>query len=218
LFLVKENTMRQSMLRVFMLTWSIFPLVVYAGQSLLHAPSREQTREMMTAPPLEESPEYTHAPKKRFYHRPTPMLKWELNSTAPLPPSTREAKAQVRNSYSSPSTQERLPHEPLSQGRKCNGKILDQGLASWYGPGFHGRQTASGKRYDQNGLTIAHKEWPFDLRVCIRNTRNNKEIIVTTTDRGPYWENRKFDLSKRAAEELGIIGPGTAYVLAYATD
>jgi hypothetical protein len=77
------------------------------------------------------------------------------------------------------------------------------GTASWYGPGFHGRKTANGERFDQNALTAAHKTLPFGTRLKIRNRLNGKTVVVRINDRGPYIGQRSLDLSKAAAQCLG---------------
>jgi hypothetical protein len=77
------------------------------------------------------------------------------------------------------------------------------GTASWYGPGFHGRQTANGERFDQNALTAAHKTLPFGTQLKIRNRLNGKTVVVRINDRGPYIGQRSLDLSKAAAQCLG---------------
>ena len=86
------------------------------------------------------------------------------------------------------------------------------GLASWYGPGFHGGQTASGERYDQDGLTAAHKTLPFPAIVRVTNLENGKSAIIKVNDRGPFVGDRLIDLSKGSAKELGIYGRGLAKV------
>lgn len=80
--------------------------------------------------------------------------------------------------------------------------------ASWYGPRFHGRFTANGEIYDQNAMTAAHKSMKFGTILRITNLRNNKSVIVRINDRGPYIPGRHIDLSKAAAEELGVIKNG----------
>ena len=82
-------------------------------------------------------------------------------------------------------------------------------LTSWYGPGFHGRLTANGEVYDQMGLTAAHKTLPFGtwLRVCYQGCVN-----VRINGRGPYIGARELDLSKGAAQAIGLIDPGVANV------
>lgn len=86
------------------------------------------------------------------------------------------------------------------------------GIASWYGPGFHGRRTASGTRYDMNELTAAHKSLPFGTRLLVKNKATGKSTIVTITDRGPYVGERVLDLSKEAARQLHMIRSGISEV------
>ena len=92
---------------------------------------------------------------------------------------------------------------------------FERGIASWYGPKFHGRTTASGERYDMNALTAAHPSLPFGSRIGVRNTRTGREVVVKINDRGPYSKNRIIDLSFAAAREVGVVGPGTAAVELY---
>lgn len=79
-------------------------------------------------------------------------------------------------------------------------------IASWYGPGFHGRKTASGERFNQNALTAASRTLPFGTRVKVRNPKNGKTCTVTINDRGPFVKGRGIDLSRAAAKSLGIDG------------
>src|SRR5688500_11069556 len=76
------------------------------------------------------------------------------------------------------------------------------GVASWYGPGFHGKRTASGERFDQNDLTAAHRKLPLGSEVKVTNLENGRSIIVAINDRGPYIKGRVIDLSKAAARRL----------------
>lgn len=86
-------------------------------------------------------------------------------------------------------------------------------LASWYGPGFHGRLTANGEVYNQHDLTAAHKTLPFGTVVRVTNTQNNRQVLVRINDRGPYIEGREIDLSFRAAQELGMVDAGVVPVI-----
>jgi rare lipoprotein A len=86
------------------------------------------------------------------------------------------------------------------------------GVASWYGPGFHGRTTANGERYNMNELTAAHKSLKFGTKVRVTNGKNGKSVVVRINDRGPYVGSRIIDLSKGAAQAIDMIGPGTASV------
>ncbi len=87
-----------------------------------------------------------------------------------------------------------------------------KGMASWYGPGFHGRLTANGERYNQNGLTAAHKSLPFGTQVRVTNLNNGRSVIVRINDRGPYIHGRVIDLSKGAANVIGLLNSGVAPV------
>ena len=86
------------------------------------------------------------------------------------------------------------------------------GTASWYGPGFNGRKTASGERFDQNKLTAAHRSLPLDTVVKVTNLDNGKAVEVSINDRGPYAGKRVIDLSRAAARELDMTDEGTARV------
>ena len=86
------------------------------------------------------------------------------------------------------------------------------GVASWYGPGFHGRTTANGEQYNMNDMTAAHKSLAFGTRVKVTNQTNGKSVVVRINDRGPYVGSRIIDLSKSAAQAIDMIGPGTAAV------
>lgn len=101
---------------------------------------------------------------------------------------------------------------------KATDKILEEGVASWYGPNFHGRLTANGETYDMNGLTAAHRTLPFNTVVEVENLDNGKTVQVRINDRGPFAKNRIIDLSKKAAEEIDMLGPGTAPVALYLID
>ena len=88
------------------------------------------------------------------------------------------------------------------------GRDLQRVVASWYGPGFHGRLTANGERFDMNELTAAHKTLPFGTRVLVHNPRTGKEVVVRINDRGPFIKGRMIDLSKAAAKALGFKSRG----------
>jgi len=96
---------------------------------------------------------------------------------------------------------------------KPSGAELGRGIASWYGPGFHGKRTASGERFDMNDLTAAHRTLPFGTRVRVRNTQNGREVVVRINDRGPQRSDRIIDLSKAAAEALDLVRAGTGPVV-----
>ncbi len=88
----------------------------------------------------------------------------------------------------------------------------ETGVASWYGPNFHGKRTANGENYDQNELTAAHRTLQMPSLVRVTNLENGRSIVVRINDRGPFKKGRVIDVSKRAAELLGFINNGTARV------
>ena len=92
------------------------------------------------------------------------------------------------------------------------GQKIEEGKASWYGPNFHGKLTANGEKYDMYGLTAAHRTLPFNTVVKVKNLDNGQSVQVRINDRGPYAKNRIIDLSKKAAQEINMLGPGTARV------
>lgn len=89
---------------------------------------------------------------------------------------------------------------------------VEEGLASWYGYPYHGRQAANGEIYDMEKLTAAHRTLPFGTWVRVENENNGKTVTVRITDRGPFVDGRIIDLSRAAAREIGLLGPGTAPV------
>jgi rare lipoprotein A len=89
-------------------------------------------------------------------------------------------------------------------GKAGNGKQVGQ--ASWYGPGFHGKKTASGATFNPNQLTAAHRSWPLGTKAKVTNLENGKKVEVTINDRGPYVGNRAIDLSRAAARRLAMDG------------
>jgi len=90
--------------------------------------------------------------------------------------------------------------------------MVEEGMASYYGDEFDGRQTASGEIFDQDEFTAAHKTLPFQTKVRVTNLNNGKDVIVRVNDRGPFAEGRIIDLSYAAANKIGMIGKGTVKV------
>ncbi|MDX2323035.1 septal ring lytic transglycosylase RlpA family protein [Campylobacter hepaticus] len=86
------------------------------------------------------------------------------------------------------------------------------GIASWYGPGFHGKKTSNREIYNQDGLSAAHKTLPMNTILKVTNLNNKREVIVRVNDRGPFVNNRIIDLSKGAASEIDMLASGTAPV------
>lgn len=97
-------------------------------------------------------------------------------------------------------------------GREDADVVLQEGVASWYGPGFHGRRTSTGEIYDANDTTAAHRTLPFDTIVRVVDTETGESVYVRINDRGPYVGDRIIDLSRAAADALGMREAGTAHV------
>jgi len=86
------------------------------------------------------------------------------------------------------------------------------GEASWYGPGFHGKETANGETFNQNKMTAAHPSLPLGTKAEVTNLENGKKVEVRINDRGPYTEDRVIDVSRAAAKKLGMEEEGTTEV------
>lgn len=101
---------------------------------------------------------------------------------------------------------------PVIPGNSSTVSFIDKGemVASWYGPRFHGRLTANGEIFDQLAYTAAHKKLRFGTLLKLTNPVNNKTVIVRINDRGPYINGRELDLSKAAANALGMTNKGVA--------
>jgi rare lipoprotein A len=89
---------------------------------------------------------------------------------------------------------------------------VERGVASWYGPGFHGRKTANGETYDMRQLTAAHRTLPLGSVVLVRSLTSGRAVTVRVNDRGPFAKNRILDLSQAGAQALGMVGNGTDQV------
>jgi len=96
----------------------------------------------------------------------------------------------------------------VTKYNNTEGHLIETGIASWYGPNFDGKLTANGETFDMRKLTAAHRTLPFDSIIKVINKSNKHSVIVRINDRGPYAKNRIIDLSKRAAEKIGLISKG----------
>jgi rare lipoprotein A len=90
--------------------------------------------------------------------------------------------------------------------------LVEEGVASWYGPGYHGHRTSNGEVYDQDGLTAAHASFAFNTRVKVTLLSTRRSVIVRINDRFPNHKGRIIDVSRAAARSIGLIGPGTGLV------
>ena len=125
------------------------------------------------------------------------LLRRLLGSTPSLTSIVGIPVAKIKPSFS-------LPVAVVSQ--------VISGMASWYGPGFHGGTTANGERFNQYKYTAAHPNLPFGTPVRVTNMYNGRSVVVRINDRGPYTGGRVIDLSKRAAQTIGLISSGVGRV------
>ncbi len=110
--------------------------------------------------------------------------------------------------YQKPYTVNGERYEPL----RSHDGFVQTGVASWYGPDFHGKRTSNGEVYDMHAMTAAHKTLPLGVFVRVKNRDNGREAIVRVNDRGPFVKGRIIDLSYAAAQKLGVVQSGTAPV------
>jgi len=102
--------------------------------------------------------------------------------------------------------------EPPTPAKEQPASPVFEGVASWYGPGFHGKKTSNREIYDMNDMTAAHQTLPFETHVMVTNLDNGRTVVVRINDRGPFVKDRIIDLSYAAAKVLDMIDSGTAPV------
>jgi len=108
----------------------------------------------------------------------------------------------------------RFPEKHYVSGEKAEIGLKLTGVASYYGPGFDGKQTASGEIFDQDDYTCAHKSLPFGTKLKVVRKDNGKSVVVRVNDRGPYVDGRILDLSVAAGKKIGLDKVGHAEVVA----
>ncbi len=108
----------------------------------------------------------------------------------------------------------RFPEKQYASGEKAEIGLKIKGEASYYGPGFHGKQTASGEIFDQDDFTCAHKSLPFGTKLKVVRVDNGSSVVVRVNDRGPYVDGRILDLSVAAGKKIGLDKVGHAEVVA----
>jgi rare lipoprotein A len=147
------------------------------------------------AAPTARSPSGPGAPTAKTPH---------TQATEATPPTDRTSAANhPAPAIDAPNA---VTSEPTAAERAEATGWQEKGIASWYGPRFQGKRTASGERFDTNELTAAHKTLPFGTRVRVKSLVNGKEVVVRINDRGPFIKGRIIDLSRAAAEALGLSG------------
>jgi len=145
----------------------------------------------------------TTAPPSPGRSAPIPV---PIPTPAPMPASPEAAGTLADAAPRSLGSSSDLPRPALLGDEPA--REFERGAASWYGPGFHGRLTASGERYDMNAFTAAHRTLPFGTMVRVHSLVNGRDVDLRITDRGPFSRNRIIDVSRAAAAELGMLGLG----------
>ncbi len=152
-------------------------------------------------------------PEEQLAHLAAPESSWQTQTTQATFAPPRGHRGRAARPWSG--------YRKIGKPYQVNGRwyrprhqpdYSEVGRASWYGPGFHKKRTANGEIYDMYRLTAAHRTLPLPSLVKVTNLENGRSLIVRVNDRGPYARNRILDLSKRAAELLGVIRNGTARV------
>ncbi len=110
-----------------------------------------------------------------------------------------------------PSVEVTAPETPPAPSAPQE-SVIGQGSASYYAAKFHGRRTASGETFNNNAMTAAHRTLPFGTMVRVTNPATGKSVVVRINDRGPFTKGRMIDVSRAAAEELGLVQRGHATV------
>jgi len=132
---------------------------------------------------------------------------------SPIAVKPQSAEAATLDDSAVPAKNERAQGKATRQpnSRETQKKVI-RGRASWYGPGFHGKKTASGEIFDQGRLTAAHKTLPLGTKAKVTNLENGNSVEVEINDRGPYVGDRVIDLSRAAANALGFVESGLTLV------
>ena len=124
------------------------------------------------------------------------------------PSESSPSEPPVKENSSSGIASSRVPKKGKIVSPPVTPGYTEEGSASWYGEPFHGRRASNGEIYDMYKLTAAHRTLPFETIVRVTNLNNGKSTTVRITDRGPFVSDRVIDLSKAAAQAVGISGVG----------
>lgn len=158
-----------------------------------------------------EHPEIANSPDKIKPGIKVLLPEFKKDSPESIPAGSPEGGAQPKRRARSEQGEPAAPKGKVEPGAGSQDSGDGQPIrASWYGPGFHGRRTASGERYDQDGMTAAHKTLPLGSRIEVSNPDNGRSLILRVNDRGPFIKGRDLDLSRGAARYLGTIDEGVS--------
>jgi len=144
----------------------------------------------------------------------TPRTQEAIPSTIQPQSQPNQVKPAPANApASNPASVTPAEKPKTSPAVKTSSRPRKKGMASWYGPGFHGRRTASGETFNSSSLTAAHRYLPFGTKVRVTNLRNGRSVVVRINDRGPFSGGRVIDLSRGAAAIIGVFQSGVAPVV-----
>lgn len=156
------------------------------------------------------------APPPAASPAPPPSAPEPVTVAPPAPPPVEAARPPPSVPADAVPRVERIPDGAPNRPYVIKGELYvpenadvpmrEIGIASWYGPRFHGRKAANGERYDMNAMTAAHPTMPLPSYARVRNLANGREVVVRVNDRGPFHGGRVIDLSRAAARKLGFRG------------
>ncbi len=167
------------------------------------ASSSKKSKPVPAKPSQTKSP-YSHNPKKGNTSAATAPKKKDVE--------IRTASAPEMRFPSGPSLTQ--SDEAIRETLNSSGyRFYQKGKASYYSDKLHGRKTANGERYNKKALTAAHRKLPFNTKVKVTNARTKQSVVVRINDRGPFVKGRVIDVSRAAAEQIGLIKSGIADVV-----
>ena len=136
------------------------------------------------------------------------IISFIIFQCAPAPRYTSNPTVKIKNT----KKKDKKSKSKINNKTYNPNKKIYKGIASFYGPKFHGKLTANGEIFDMYGVTAAHKEFPFNTVARVTNENNGKSLILRINDRGPYIDGRMLDCSYGAAHKLGFVVNGTTKV------
>jgi peptidoglycan lytic transglycosylase len=152
-------------------------------------------------------------PEDRASHAVAPATAVDPATQARADTLARTVEAKAKRTEKAEGTQNLVQDRVAVKTGPDGQAVVEQtGEASWYGQRHHGKKTASGRRFDANALTAAHPTFPLGSRVTVTSLATGKSVQVVISDRGPFVKGRDIDLSRAAAQALGVKADGTAAV------
>jgi rare lipoprotein A len=145
--------------------------------------------------------------------QPSPAAETTPTSNNSVAPAKKTQPTRINQTTVKPKPSAKVSRSSQTAQQTKGKGTARKGMASWYGPGFHGRRTANGERFNQHGMTAAHRSLPLGTNVKVTNLNNGRSVVVRINDRGPFSGGRIIDLSQGAARLIGVVQSGVAPVL-----